>query len=66
MPRLIKYNTSGLIDEVPDQALAVIEHASLFYLVEQNFKGMNKYVVFAVAGASYEVLIDRMKRASAK
>jgi hypothetical protein len=45
MPRLVKYTTSGFVDNVPDQALAVIEHASLFYICEQNFKGMNKYVV---------------------
>jgi len=62
MPRLIKYNTNGIIDEVPDQALAVIEHATLFYLIEQRFKGPQKYLVFAVAGAGYEIAIDRMKR----
>ena len=31
MPRLIKYNTSGIVDDVPDMALAVIEHTALFY-----------------------------------
>jgi hypothetical protein len=62
MPRLIKYNTQGIIDDVPDQALAVIEHATLFYLIEQRFKGPQKYLVFAVAGAGYEIAIDRMKR----
>jgi len=65
MPRLVKYTTSGFVDEVPDQALAVIEHASLFYLCEQNFRGMNKYIAFAVAGAGYEVFIDGLKRRSA-
>ena len=64
MPRLIKYTTSGFVDNVPDQALAVIEHASLFYLCEQNFKGMNKYVAFAVAGAGYEIFIDSLKQSS--
>ena len=64
MPRLIKYNTSGLIDDVPDQALAVIEHATLFYIIDQRFKGMNKYIAFAVAGAGYEIVIDQMKKAS--
>jgi len=36
MPRLIKYTTSGFVDNVPDQALAVVEHATLFYLVDRN------------------------------
>lgn len=65
MPRLVKYTTSGFVDDVPDQALAVIEHASLFYLVDRNFKGVNKYIAFAVAGAGYEVFIDGLKRRSA-
>ena len=65
MPRLVKYTTSGFVDDVPDQALAVIEHASLFYLVDRNFKGVNKYIAFAVAGAGYEVFIDRLKSRSA-
>ena len=65
MPRLVKYTTSGFVDDVPDQTLAVIEHASLFYLCEQNFRGMNKYIAFAVAGAGYEVFIDGLKRRSA-
>ena len=62
MSRLLKYTTDGFVDNVPDQALAVIEHATLFYLVDQNFKGMNKFVAFAVAGAGYEVFIDNLKR----
>jgi len=66
MPRLIKYNTQGLIDEVPDQALAVIEHATLFYLIEQRFKGSQKYMIFALAGAGYEIAIDRFKRQDAQ
>jgi hypothetical protein len=65
MPRLVKYTTSGFVDNVPDQALAVIEHASLFYICEQNFKGMNKYVAFAVAGAGYEMFIANLKAGSA-
>jgi hypothetical protein len=65
MPRLIKYTTSGFVDNVPDQALAVVEHATLFYLVDQNFKGVNKYIAFAVAGAGYEVFIDSLKQQSA-
>ena len=66
MPRLIKYNTQGLIDDIPDQALAVIEHATLFYLIEQRFKGPQKYLVFAVAGAGYEIAIDNFKRQDAQ
>ncbi len=65
MPRLIKYTTSGFVDNVPDQALAVVEHATLFYLVDQRFKGMNKYIAFAVAGAGYEIFIDNLKQQSA-
>ena len=61
MPRLVKYTTSGLIDEIPDQALAVIEHATLFYLIDQRFKGRNKLFAFAAAGASYEYLISMIK-----
>ncbi len=63
MPRLIKYTTNALND-VPDQALAVIEHASLFYMIDQNFKGMNKYIAFAVAGSAYEMVIDNYKKKS--
>jgi len=65
MPRLIKYTTSGFVDNVPDQALAVVEHATLFYLIDQRFKGMNKYIAFAVAGAGYEIFIDNLKQQSA-
>ena len=65
MPRLIKKTTSGFVDNVPDQALAVVEHATLFYLVDQRFKGMNKYIAFAVAGAGYEIFIDSLKQQSA-
>ena len=61
MPRLLKYTTEGIVDNVPDQALAVIEHATLFYLVDQRFKGVNKFVAFAVAGAGYEIFIDSIK-----
>lgn len=61
MPRLVKYTTTGLIDEIPDQALAVIEHATLFYLIDQRFKGRNKLFAFAAAGASYEYLISMIK-----
>ena len=62
MPRLIKYNTTGIVDDVPDTALAVIEHTSLLYFVDRRFSGMNKYIAFATAGAAYEMLIDQMKR----
>ena len=65
MPRLVKYTTSGFVDNVPDQALAVIEHATLFYLIDQRFSGMNKYIAFAVAGAGYEIFIDGLKKQSA-
>jgi len=64
MPRLIKYTTSGLVDNIPDQSLAVIEHASLFYLIEQRFKGPQKYFIFAVAGAGYEMFIHNLKEGS--
>ena len=46
MPRLLKYSTEGIIDNVPDPALQVIEHTTLFYLVDRNVKGFNKYIVF--------------------
>jgi len=66
MPRVYKYLTNGLLDEVPDNALAVIEHATLFYIIEQRFKGPQKYIAFAVAGAGYEVFVDRLKRQDAQ
>ncbi len=62
MPRLVKYTTSGLVDDIPDNSLAVIEHATLFFLIEQRFSGRQKYIAFAVAGASYEYLIDMLRR----
>ena len=65
MPRLIKYTTSGIADDIPDNALAVIEHATLFYLIDQRFKGMNKFVAFAAAGAGYEIIIDMLKKQDA-
>ena len=61
MPRLVKYTTSGIVDDVPDMALAVIEHTALFYLIDQRFSGRNKYIAFAAAGAGYEILIASMK-----
>jgi len=64
MPRLLKYTTDGIVDNVPDQALAVIEHAALFYIVDQRFKGMNKFIAFAAAGAGYEIFIDSLKSGS--
>ena len=64
MPRLLKYSTSGIIDDVPDPALQVIEHTTLFYLIDQRFSGMNKYIAFAVAGAAYETYIAQLKQAS--
>jgi len=64
MPRLLKYTTSGIVDDVPDQALAVIEHAALFYIIDQRFKGMNKFIAFAAAGAGYEILIENLKSGS--
>jgi len=63
MPRLLKYTTQGLVDNVPDSALQVIEHTSLFYLVDRNFKGNNKYVAFAVLGSLYEYGIFQLKQA---
>ncbi len=65
MPRLLKYTTTGIVDTVPDQALAVIEHATLFYIIDQRFKGMNKFIAFAAAGAGYEIFIDSLKQGSA-
>ena len=65
MPRLLKYNTTGLLDDVPDPALQVIEHTTLFYLIDQRFKGMNKFIVFAATGAMYEYYIAGIKKQSA-
>jgi len=62
MPRLVKYTTAGIVDDVPDMALAVIEHTALFYIIDQRFSGMNKFIAFAAAGAGYEMLIDQVKR----
>ena len=65
MPRLLKYTTNGIVDDIPDLALLVIEHTTLLYLIDQRFKGMNKYIAFA-AGAGYEVLIDMLKKQDAE
>ncbi len=62
MPRLVKYTTAGIVDDIPDMALAVIEHTALFYIIDQRFSGMNKFIAFAAAGAGYEMLIDQVKR----
>ena len=62
MPRLIKYMTNNLIDDVPDTALQVIEHTTLFYLIDKRFSGVNKFVAFATAGAIYEIYIDKLKQ----
>ena len=62
MPRLIKYSTSGIIDDIPDNALAVIEHTALFYIIDRRFSGMNKWIAFAGAGALYETYIDMIKK----
>ena len=61
MPRLIKYTTSGIVDEIPDTALAVIEHAALFSIIDRRFKGNQKLIAFAVAGSAYEFLIAQLK-----
>jgi len=66
MPRLIKYTTNGIVDDIPDQALAVIEHATLFYLIEQRFKDHQKYIIIAVADVGYEKGINRLKRQDAQ
>jgi len=61
MPRLIKYTTSGIVDDVPDMALAVIEHTALFALIDRRFKGEQKLIAFAAAGAAYEFMIAQLK-----
>jgi len=63
MPRLIKYTTDGIVDNIPDESLAVIEHVSLFYLIDRQFKNtFQKFVAFALAGSAYEFLINDLKR----
>ncbi len=61
MPRLIKYTTSGIVDDIPDTTLAVIEHGTLFYLIDQRFSGNQKLITFIGAGALYEFLIHTLK-----
>lgn len=61
MPRLIKYTTSGIVDEIPDMALAVIEHTALFAVIDRRFSGNQKLVAFAAAGAAYEFMIAQLK-----
>ena len=65
MPRLIKYSTNQL-QEVPDSALQVIEHATLFSLIQRNVPGSENYklMVFAGLGAAYEIFIDDLKKKS--
>lgn len=62
MPRLLKYTTDGMIDNVPDLSLAVIEHTALFYIIDSRIQNkFQKYVAFALAGAGYEMLIADLK-----
>ena len=61
MPRLVKYTTSGIVDDIPDTTLAVIEHGTLFYLIDQRFKGQQRLITFIAAGAAYEFLIHTLK-----
>jgi hypothetical protein len=61
MPRLVKYTTSGIVDDVPDMALAIIEHTAIFYLIDKRFSGRNKYIAYAAAGAGYEVIVASIK-----
>lgn len=61
MPRVLKFTTSGMIDEIPDMSLAVIEHAFLFYMIEKRFSGKEKYLYYAVAGAGYEYFVASLK-----
>ena len=62
MPRLIKYTQpNGL--EIPDTALAVIEHSTLFYLIDRQFPNkFQKYMAFMIAGTGYELFIDNLKK----
>jgi len=61
MPRLIKYTTSGIVDEIPDLSLAIIEHTILFSIIDKRFSGNQKLVAFAAAGAAYEYIIATLK-----
>jgi len=62
MPRLLKYTTDGMIDDIPDFSLQVIEHTALFYLIDSRIQNkFQKYVAFAIAGAGYEFLIADLK-----
>ena len=62
MPRLLKYTQPGIVDNIPDNALAVIEHTALFYIIDRRFSGMNKWITFAGAGFLYETYIDMIKK----
>jgi len=42
-------------------ALAVIEHTALFALIDRRFKGEQKLIAFAAAGAAYEFMIAQLK-----
>jgi len=66
MPRLIKYSTDGIVDDIPDFSLQVIEHTALFYIIDSRIQNkMNKYIAFAVAGSLYEFYIDMIKKQDA-
>jgi len=62
MPRLIKYTTAGIVDDIPDASLMIIEHTALFYMIDKRLSGANKFIAFAVAGAGYEMLIANLKK----
>lgn len=65
MPRLIKYTTTQLQD-IPDSALLVIEHAMLYGMIQRRVSGSDNYklMVFAAAGFGWELLIDNLKKKS--
>tara|TARA_Y100000593_G_C4229046_1_gene295981 strand:- start:138 stop:338 length:201 start_codon:yes stop_codon:yes gene_type:complete len=66
MPRLIKYNTDGFIDDVPDEALALLEHTILWMYASNNFSGNNKFYAYGTIGFIWEIYIDRLKKQSTK
>jgi len=66
MPRILKFSTDGIIDDIPDFSLQVIEHTALFYIIDTRIQNkMNKYIAFAVAGGLYEYYIDMLKKQDA-
>ncbi len=63
MPRLIKYTTNSIIDDIPDNSLMIIEQSMIFYFINQRFSNnRDKFICYALTGSAWEYFIDMLKK----